>query len=77
MPNSRKYLIVPTAALPAMNEAEFTDTFNTTRVSNDGTMAVLEYISENLPEGVTFLTHGEAVSEMMKPNWAPDETGRS
>lgn len=72
MPNSRKYLIVPTSALVAMDEAEFTDTFGVTRTSLDGSMAVLEYINENLPEGVTFLTHGEAVAEMMKPAWTQD-----
>lgn len=70
MPNSRKYLIVPTSALVAMDEAEFTDTFELTRTSLDGSMAVLEYLNDTLPEGVTFLTHGEALSEMMKPSWA-------
>lgn len=70
---NRKYLVVPSAALVAMNEAEFTDTFELARLSNDGSMAVLEYLNETLPEGVTFLTHGEAVAEMMKPAWAQSE----
>lgn len=71
--NNRLYYILPVSIAQGLDYGELQESdFSEVRLSNDGTLAIIEYTGEALPDA-SYLTHPEAIQLMHRPNWAAND----